>query len=90
MKIIKLFTFIILGLSLANLLTTNTLVNYSDEIRTLSQDIQELEKSNQNLRIKLAESSSLTVMSEKLRAEGYTETAPVATIDLDSSVALNE
>lgn len=90
MRIIKLLAVAIIFAASLNLFFANKLVGSGEEVRTLSLEIQELEKENQHLKIKVAESSSITNLSERVQAAGFTDTPHISTIQIESYTALNQ
>ena len=90
MKLIKILTIVIALVAFLNLFYANKLVGYGEEVRTLTLETQELDKENQHLKIKVAELSSITNLSERVHTAGFTETPHISTIQIESFMALKK
>lgn len=90
MRIVKLLSLAIAVVATINLFYANKLVGYGEELRSLASEIQELEKENQNMKIKVAELSSITNLSTRVEAAGFTTTPHISTIQIESFTALNQ
>ena len=87
MKIIKLLSFFIVALVIANVTLTNKSVDESLVVSNLSRDIATLENENTILKAEVASSGSIKELSVRIEAAGFVSTLNIASLPSVSNVA---
>jgi len=87
MKIIKLLSFVIVALVIANVTLTNKSVDESLVVSNLSRDIAILENENTILKAEVASSGSIKELSTRIEAAGFVSTGNIASLPSVSNVA---
>jgi hypothetical protein len=87
MKIIKLLSFVIVALVIANVTLTNRSVDESLVVSTLSSDIASLQNENTILKAEVASSGSIKELSPRIEAAGFVSTSSIASLPSVSNVA---
>jgi hypothetical protein len=87
MKIIKLLSFVIVALVIANVTLTNKSVDESLVVSNLSRDIAILENENTILKAEVASAGSIKELSARIEAAGFVSTGNIASLPSVSNVA---
>ena len=86
MKLIKLFSLIIVVLVIGSVTMSNRSVDESIVVANLDKQISTLQDQNTILKAQVASTGALTNLSDKIAAEGFTESPTIASIHTATSV----
>lgn len=87
MKIIKLLSFVIVALVIANVTLTNKSVDESLVVSNLSRDIAAIQNENMILKAEVASAGSIKELSPRIQAAGFESTLNIASLPSVSNVA---
>lgn len=87
MKLLKLFALIIFLLVISNITLSNHSLDDSKKLSELSSDVSALNHEITILKSTLAEAGSLTTISGKVEAAGFTENPKIVSLSVGKSVA---
>ncbi len=86
MKLIKLFSCIIVALVIGSVTMSNRSVDESLVVANLDKQISSLQDQNTILRAQVASAGALTGMSDKIAAAGFTASPVIASLQRTTSV----
>jgi hypothetical protein len=87
MKLVKIFSLLIVGLIITNVTLTNRAVDQSVTVSEYSREIENLDHSNTLLNAQIADLGSLTKLREGIEAAGFVSSPAVVSLGGTASVA---